>query len=428
MADNKPGCYTLVSGDGGRASSGRLIRRRIADDEGSGGFLDLSLGSIYNNRPSSAVADDDVFSPVERALLPAAALLDASGVASVVAAAAATAAYAPPAPASRASPFALGLAAASAVPGDGNGHGAPVFFLAANAAATNQGRQVAPALTTPSVSSFQPLFARGGIGDNGNNPSAAVPAPARASDSATTPPPAPRSKGVVALFAASPPSSAPPAAPIKKAPRGRRDDTTTGRRRRRRSGAAGDDADDDADAAPTNGDDENAPPPFPWATKTAGTHPTLAELIERGIASVQGEVRCKRCDAGKTISYEIRAKFEELSGFIIRNVEAMHDRAPPDWMCPALPDCDKCGQKNSLRPVIAAEKWRINWMFLLLGQTLGLCTLEQLKHFCARTRQHRTGAKDRVLYSTYMELCNQLCPGGPFDMASERKNRTRPFA
>jgi hypothetical protein len=28
--------------------------------------------------------------------------------------------------------------------------------------------------------------------------------------------------------------------------------------------------------------------------------------------------------------------------------------------------------------MIAAEKWRINWMFLLLSQTLGLCTLEQL--------------------------------------------------
>lgn len=414
---DKPG-YSLVPGDGGRASG--LIRRRTADEGGSGcGFLDLSLGSIYNS-PSSVV--DDVFSPVGRALLPVQAPLDASGVPSVVAAA--TAAYTPPTPA-RAPAFALGLTASAVTAADRNG-GGPVILLAANAlaAATNQGHQVGPA---PAPSVLPPLLTRGGIGAvpvpvpvHGNgNASAAV--PAAASDSGATPR-APRSKGAVALLGASPPSSAPPP-PNRKTTRGRRGNATG---RRRRSGAAGEDADADA-LAPTNGG-ESAPPPFPWATKTAGTHPTLAELIERGIASVEGEVRCKRCDAGKTISYEIRAKFEELSGFIIRNVEAMHDRAPPEWMYPALPDCDKCGQKNSLRPVIAAEKWRINWMFLLLSQTLGLCTLEQLKHFCARTRQHRTGAKDRVLYSTYMELCNQLCPGGPFDMASERKNRTRPFA
>ncbi|XP_066365559.1 uncharacterized protein [Miscanthus floridulus] len=336
--------------------------------------------------------------------------LDASGAVSSVVTAA-TAAYTPPVPSSRASAFALGLAA-SAVPSYGNG-GGHAFVLAANAlAAANQG-QVAPA---PSV--LPPLFASPvPVPVHGNsNASATVSA---TSDSVATR--APRSKGAVALLGVSPPSSAPPP-PNRKAPRGRRGNGTG---RRRRSGAAGDDA-DAADAALTNGGEST--PPFPWATKTTGAHPTLAELIERGIASVEGEVRCKRCDAGKTISYEIKAKFEELCGFIVRNVEAMHDRAPPEWMYPALPDCDKCGQKNSLRPMIAAQKWRINWMFLLLSQTLGLCTLEQLKHFCARTRQHRTGAKDRVLYSTYMELCNQLCPGGPFDMAFERKNRTRPFA
>ena len=115
MADNKPS-YSLVPGDGGRASG--LIRRITAEESGCG-FLDLSLGSIYNS-PSS-LADDDVFSPVGRALLPAAAPLDASGAVSSVVTAA-TAAYAPPVPASRASAFALGLAA-SAVPGDGNGGG-----------------------------------------------------------------------------------------------------------------------------------------------------------------------------------------------------------------------------------------------------------------------------------------------------------------
>jgi hypothetical protein len=169
--------------------------------------------------------------------------------------------------------------------------------------------------------------------------------------------------------------------------------------------------------ASDDADSDGTPPLFPWAAKTAaGVQLTLAELFERGIATVEGEVRCNRCFVGKTMSYDIRAKFEELSSFIVGNLETMIDRAPSEWISPTLPDCDECGQKNGLRPVIADDKRKINWIFLLLGQTLGLCTLDQLKHFCAVTSQHHTGAKDRVLYSTYMELCNQLCPGGPFDV------------
>ncbi|GJN15120.1 hypothetical protein PR202_gb02011 [Eleusine coracana subsp. coracana] len=185
---------------------------------------------------------------------------------------------------------------------------------------------------------------------------------------------------------------------------------------------------------PDNGNGNKAPsshqqPPFPWAKPNrVAEHYSLAELAARGIRTVEGEVQCKRCDARTTLSLNVESKFSALREFIALNVQAMDDRAPEEWKDPVLPDCGRCGQRNSLRPVVAAEKERINWVFLLLGQTLGLCTLEQLKHFCAHTNQHRTGAKDRVLYSTYMELCNQLCPGGPFDMAFERRNRARPFA
>jgi hypothetical protein len=184
-------------------------------------------------------------------------------------------------------------------------------------------------------------------------------------------------------------------------------------------------------AAPIDNGDlvaESAPPLFPWAKPNrVAEHYSLAELAGRGITAIEGEVQCRRCDARTTLSLDLATKFRELHDFVARNVETMNDRAPEEWKDPALPDCDRCGQRSSLRPVIAAEKEQINWLFLLLGQTLGLCTLEQLKHFCAHTNQHRTGAKDRVLYSTYMELCNQLCPGGPFDMASERKSRVRSF-
>ncbi|KAE8798757.1 hypothetical protein D1007_25940 [Hordeum vulgare] len=169
-------------------------------------------------------------------------------------------------------------------------------------------------------------------------------------------------------------------------------------------------------------------PPFPWATNSAAIHHPISYLFERGITAVEGEVKCRRCDVQKTVSYDIAAKFREVRDFVTRNVHDMDDRAPAAWMSPAVPDCDVCGQRNSLRPVISAEKEGINWVFLLLGQTLGLCTLEQLKYFCARTGKHRTGAKDRVLYSTYMELCSQLCPDRLFNLTAERKKRGQHYS
>ncbi|CAL4894703.1 unnamed protein product [Urochloa decumbens] len=166
-------------------------------------------------------------------------------------------------------------------------------------------------------------------------------------------------------------------------------------------------------------------PPYPWSTDRVGMHHSLAELSKRGISTITGELQCKRCDFLKLVSLDLNARFEDLCGYVSRNVQGMDDRAPKRWREPTLPDCDKCGQRCSMRPVIPADKHRINWVFLLLTELLGVCTLEQLKHFCAYTQQHRTGAKDRVLYSTYMELCNQLLPNGIFDMESERRKRTR---
>ncbi|OEL26856.1 hypothetical protein BAE44_0012125 [Dichanthelium oligosanthes] len=169
-------------------------------------------------------------------------------------------------------------------------------------------------------------------------------------------------------------------------------------------------------------------PPYQWSTIRVGVHHSLAELSRRGIETITGELQCKRCDDLKVVTLDIKAKFQDLYSYISCNIQGMDDRAPQRWREPALPDCEKCGQKNSMRPVISADKHKINWIFLLLSEMLGLCTLEQLKHFCANTQQHRTGAKDRVLYSTYMELCNQLLPNGLFDMASERQKRIRSIA
>ena len=85
----------------------------------------------------------------------------------------------------------------------------------------------------------------------------------------------------------------------------------------------------------------------------------------------------------------------------------MHNRAPPIWMSPTLPNCRFCKESNCVKPVIG-ERRCINWLFLFLGQMLGCCKLTLLKYFCKHNDHHSTGAKNRVVYFTYKTLYGQL--------------------
>ncbi|XWS68180.1 hypothetical protein CRYUN_Cryun04dG0069200 [Craigia yunnanensis] len=167
--------------------------------------------------------------------------------------------------------------------------------------------------------------------------------------------------------------------------------------------------------APREGKSETVPPPFPLATTHRATVHNVNYLLSKQIFTITGNVQCKRCDRPYEIVYDLKDKFVEVGTFIAENKNAMHDRAPPVWMNPVLPKCKFCDQENSVKPVISDKKKSINWLFLLLGQMLGCCTLEQLKYFCKHTKNHRTGAKDRVLYLTYLGLSKQLDPNGPFN-------------
>ncbi|RLN22707.1 hypothetical protein C2845_PM07G19560 [Panicum miliaceum] len=205
--------------------------------------------------------------------------------------------------------------------------------------------------------------------------------------------------------AAAPPSpSPPPSHPAAPRSNRRRLNNGSAARRRPRVKPRGD---EDEDAAVDDGLQE---PPFPWAMERPARHDTLESLLRRGVTSVEGQARCKRCAARRPVAYDLASKFRELRDHIVANRHAMNDRAPDAWMYPALPDCGACGHKGAMWPEIAAEKRQINWLFLLLGQMLGCCTLEQLKYFCQNTGRHRTGAKNRVLYYAYIEMCNQLEP------------------
>ncbi|TYI37483.1 hypothetical protein ES332_A03G214500v1 [Gossypium tomentosum] len=163
------------------------------------------------------------------------------------------------------------------------------------------------------------------------------------------------------------------------------------------------------------GKSETVEPPFPWATNYRATVYNINYLLsEKNISKITGFVQCKKCEKQYSMDFDLKEKFSEIGSFIAENKNSMHDRALLSWLNPVLPKCKYCNQENSAKPVIADKKKDINWLFLFLGQLLGCCTLEQLKYFCKHTKNHRTGAKDRVLYLTYLGLCKQLDPSGPF--------------
>ncbi|KAF0917848.1 hypothetical protein E2562_021508 [Oryza meyeriana var. granulata] len=165
--------------------------------------------------------------------------------------------------------------------------------------------------------------------------------------------------------------------------------------------------------------DEGAllPAPFPWVrADRPALHYTLESLQLKGIMSVEGSATCKHCRVEVPITYDLEAKFREVRDYVAANIHTMDDRAPEQWLRPQLPGCGACGKEACMWPLIPNEKREINWLFLFLGQMLGCCTLDQLKFLCKNTSNHRTGAKNRVLYYAYIEMCRQLEPHGPFNV------------
>ncbi|XP_059627431.1 uncharacterized protein LOC132270259 [Cornus florida] len=153
----------------------------------------------------------------------------------------------------------------------------------------------------------------------------------------------------------------------------------------------------------------------PWATTRRATIHSLAHLESQQIFTITGEVHCEICCKRYEIQYDLKEKFNEVGDFIVKNKD-MLGRAPQKWLNPVLPICNFGQEQGNYRvkPVIAEKKREINWLFLLLGQMIGCCSVSQLKYFCTHTKNHRSGAKDRLVYRTYLGLCKQLQPNGPF--------------
>ncbi|XP_054776652.1 uncharacterized protein LOC129285118 [Prosopis cineraria] len=165
-----------------------------------------------------------------------------------------------------------------------------------------------------------------------------------------------------------------------------------------------------------NGEDVNRTiqPPYPWATNRPAVLHDLDYLQSMQIKTITGMVRCTRCDKDYEMGFDLEETLSEFLSFVVSK-ESMHDRAVEKWTAPPLLTCRYCSV-DSVRPIISENKENINWLFLFLGQWMGYCTLEQLKYFCGRTNNHRTGAKDRVLYLAYHEIYEQLLPDWPEDL------------
>lgn len=161
---------------------------------------------------------------------------------------------------------------------------------------------------------------------------------------------------------------------------------------------------------------KNIEAPFPWATSKRATVHTLEYLLSHKLTTITGIVECRNCHAQREIEFDLMEKFKKVSDFILENKQELYNREMIDWMMvPMFLNCNSCWFKNCMKPVISQKKRGINWLFYLLGDMIGCCTILQLQYFCRHTQGLRYVNKDQLIYFTYFELCKQLLPEGPFD-------------
>ncbi|KAI3910959.1 hypothetical protein MKW92_024107 [Papaver armeniacum] len=139
-------------------------------------------------------------------------------------------------------------------------------------------------------------------------------------------------------------------------------------------------------------------PPYEWATNQRANIHTLDYLLSCNIKHISGDVQYKKCSNVFNIECDLETKFMEISQYIVMHKESLRDRAPEHWMNSKLPSC---------------EKKEINWLFLFLGKMIGYCSLARLKYYCKYTENHRTDAKDRLIFLAYLGICHQLQHANP---------------
>ncbi|KAI3910958.1 hypothetical protein MKW92_024106 [Papaver armeniacum] len=134
-------------------------------------------------------------------------------------------------------------------------------------------------------------------------------------------------------------------------------------------------------------------PPYVWETNQRANIHTLDYLLSRNIKHISGDLQCKKCSNVFNIEFDLEAKFMEISQYIVVHKESLRDRAPEHWMNSKLPSCGSCSQANR--------------------QMIGCSSVARLKYYCKYMENHRTGAKDRLVFLAYLGICHQLQPADP---------------
>ncbi|KAK1268438.1 hypothetical protein QJS04_geneDACA006335 [Acorus gramineus] len=156
---------------------------------------------------------------------------------------------------------------------------------------------------------------------------------------------------------------------------------------------------------------------FPWAGTERAIIRSLESLLSAKINTITGTVQCKICKGRLKVQYDILEKFEKLKAFIVAEKPNMQDKkAPYAWQHPKRGSCYMCLRHNTMEPLIWPKKQGINWLFLLLGQTIGFCNEDQLRYLCKHNHVVRSGNMEELIYNTYFCLCKMLQPIELFDL------------
>lgn len=148
-------------------------------------------------------------------------------------------------------------------------------------------------------------------------------------------------------------------------------------------------------------------PPYPWATDQRARVHSLTQL--KGIRVVSGKAKCS--DHGHfTVSYNVKEKFREITEFIRNGKEGWNGWAPQPWTIPKPPVCNRKHCRGYCTVIISEKKRAIDWLFLVLGQHVGLCSPAQLRYFCKHNHLPYNGSRLEGLYKVYLTLCKQLHP------------------
>ncbi|XP_057499370.1 uncharacterized protein LOC130783650 [Actinidia eriantha] len=157
-----------------------------------------------------------------------------------------------------------------------------------------------------------------------------------------------------------------------------------------------------------------SPPPYAWATNDRCDGRvglcSLDYLMSAGITEISGTVKCRFCDRFSTLNYDLMKRFGALKDFIRENKAAMRGEAPKVWNKSSinLPECTVCHKARAMKPCRTKHPRTYNWLFMLLGQTLAVCSPSDLDYFF-----NRYSRQTQLLYLTYLGLCKQLEPNEP---------------